>query len=449
MADVDILPSRGIRAAALVDGNGVAINGTQTVLQLAQRGMRSICEVTPLGVAANGATLLQLAQRGIRNFCPVSELGVATDSSTAATLRQRGIQPMVPVSATGVALTGSATILTLAQRGLTHFCPLNESGAATTLIDPTPLNLHALTGDFRLSGETMEPIAGWTVTAQAGAFSVPANSATNLVPPTAAYTGPGEVTGWDTAYGYWGLRAYNTSKIGANCIDVCSNVNGAAVNLTTVVIGSDGYANLTPIGFSPIYVNRIYDQSGAQDLFFNSGFERPQISTTTTVGGKPSMRFNGSCWGMSTSNATALAQTVNVAIVFRAMTYSSNGRILTDGSVNFMPFIVTAAATVSQYLGVFPDPHTIFADNTFGTLVSVCANSAGGVYVNGGTMQAATGNVGPNGIGTTNKLTMGGTDDGGQLINGYIYEILIKGGSISAGNVGLLNTNQHTIGTGW
>jgi hypothetical protein len=123
MADVDILPSRGIRAAALVDGNGVAINGTQTVLQLAQRGMRSICEVTPLGVAANGATLAQLASRGIRNFCPVSEIGVATDASTADVLRRRGIQPMVPVSATGVALTGSATILTLAQRGLTHFCP--------------------------------------------------------------------------------------------------------------------------------------------------------------------------------------------------------------------------------------------------------------------------------------------------------------------------------------
>ena len=200
MADVDILPSRGIRAAALVDGNGVAINGTQTVLQLAQRGMRSICEVTPLGVAANGATLAQLASRGIRNFCPVSEIGIATDASTADVLRRRGIQPMVPVSATGVALTGSATILTLAQRGLTHFCPLNESGAATTLIDPTPLNLHALTGDFRMSGEIMEPIAGWTVTAQVGAFSVPANSATNLVPPAAAYTGPGEITGWDTAY---------------------------------------------------------------------------------------------------------------------------------------------------------------------------------------------------------------------------------------------------------
>jgi len=182
MADVDILPSRGIRAAALVDGNGIAINGTSTIAQMASRGMRSICEVTPLGVAANGATLLQLASRGIRNFCPVSELGVATDASTAATLRQRGIQPMVPVSALGVALTGSATTPTLAQRGLDYFCPLNESGGATTLIDPTPLTLRALAGAFALSGEAMEPIVGYTLTAGAGAFALAGQSATLTAP---------------------------------------------------------------------------------------------------------------------------------------------------------------------------------------------------------------------------------------------------------------------------
>jgi hypothetical protein len=325
---------------------------------------------------------------------------------------------------------------------------VDETGTAASLIPVPPNTIRARPGIFAYNGEPMTTISGYVVTAQVGTFPFAGQSAT-LIPPAAAYTGPGEVTGWGTAYGYWGLRAYNASKIGANCIDVCSNVNGTPASPFTIKIGSNGYLDESTLpGYSPIYVNRIYDQAGAQDLFFNSAFERPTLSTTITVGGKPSMRFNGSVWGMSTANATALAQIVNVAAVVRAMTFSSNGRILTDGSVNFQPMTIAGAATVAQYLGVFNDTHTNVADNTFGALVSVCANSAGGIYVNG-VNAPATGGVGANGIGTTNKLTVGATDDGGGALNGYIYEILIKGGSISATNIGLLNTNMHTIGTGW
>jgi hypothetical protein len=302
-------------------------------------------------------------------------------------------------------------------------------------------------GAFALAGESMEIVtdyAGYAMQAGVGAFALAGKDATLIMP----YTGPGEITGWDTAYGYWGLRAYNTSKIGANCIDVCANINGAAVNLTTVVIGSDGYADLSGIGFGPtIYINRIYDQSGSQDIFFNSGFERPVLAASM-VGGKPAMFFDGSCWGMTSGNATALAQIVNVAAVVRAATFTFNARILTDGTVNFQPMSIAGVAQVGQYLGVFPDNHPSVPDNTFGSIISVCANSAGGIYVNG-VNAPATGNVGPNGIGTTNKLTMGATADGGGPFTGYIYEIMIKGGSISATNIGLLNTNHHAIGSGW
>jgi hypothetical protein len=287
-----------------------------------------------------------------------------------------------------------------------------------------------------------------SITASAGAFALSGKSATlTFTPAAGGYTGPGEVAGWGTAYAYWGLRAYNTAKIGQPCLDVCSNGSGAPANLITVNAGSNGYADFSAVGYSPIYVTKLYDQSGSQHLFFNNAFWRPEI-TASMVGGKPAMKFDGSCWGMTSGNATALAQIVNVAAVVRADTYTSNRRILTDGTVNFQPMSIPAAAQVGQYLGVFADNHASVADNTFGSLISVCANSAGGIYING-VNAPATGNVGPNGIGSTNKLTMGATDDGGSAFTGYIYEIMIKGGSISATNIGLLNTNHHQIGSGW
>ena len=133
MADIDLLPPRGIPRLALVDGLGIATNGSQTVAQLAARGMRSVCAVDSTGVSVSGATMLQLAQRGIQAFCPVDELGVAQSGATADALRRAGIRPMVLLGATGVALTGSATMLTLAQRGLPYFCPVDEAGNATTM----------------------------------------------------------------------------------------------------------------------------------------------------------------------------------------------------------------------------------------------------------------------------------------------------------------------------
>ena len=36
MADIDLLPPRGVPRLALVDGTGIASNGSQTVLQLAR-----------------------------------------------------------------------------------------------------------------------------------------------------------------------------------------------------------------------------------------------------------------------------------------------------------------------------------------------------------------------------------------------------------------------------
>ena len=133
MADIDILPKRAVPAAALVDSNGVASNGSLTTTQLAARGMASLCAVDGSGTSILGATLAQIARRGIQTFCPVDENGIAQDSSTADALRKRGISPMVLLDSGGIALTGSSTMETLRKRSLGYFCPLDESGNATTM----------------------------------------------------------------------------------------------------------------------------------------------------------------------------------------------------------------------------------------------------------------------------------------------------------------------------
>jgi hypothetical protein len=120
MADIDVLPQRGVHPLALVGANGVAIGGTSTVAQLAAKGMQAICQVDATGIASSDgtSTVAQLASRGIRTFAAVDELGVSTDDavSKADVIRMRGIRPMVAVDANGVSQTGSATIPYLSWR---------------------------------------------------------------------------------------------------------------------------------------------------------------------------------------------------------------------------------------------------------------------------------------------------------------------------------------------
>ena len=186
MADIDLLPQRGIHPLALVDATGVAIGGTTTVAQLAARRMQAVCQVDQTGLALSDgvSTVAQLASRGIRAFAAVDELGVSVDDAVtkADVIRMRGIRPMVAVDANGISQTGSATMLTLAQRGLSPFCPVDETGTAGSLIPVPPNTIRARAGIFAYNGEPMTPTTGYVVTAQAGAFALAGQNAT-LTPP--------------------------------------------------------------------------------------------------------------------------------------------------------------------------------------------------------------------------------------------------------------------------
>jgi hypothetical protein len=364
--------------------------------------------------------------------------------------------PVTVVTAGGIAVTEALNGLGLAVTpvaagGLAVVSVLNGGLPVTGLdagsnVAPN-YRMRALAGSFIFTGEQMTVQAGFAMTAQVGAFALAGQSA-NLVPPAAAYTGPGEITGWDTAYGYWGLRGYTFAKVGSNCLDVCSNATGAAINLTTVVIGSDGYVNLSGIGFSPIYVNKIWDQAGTQDVSFLLDSTRP-VLTLSAVGGKPAMNFSGTGTHFnSVSNATVQAQPVTVAAVAKTGTYDTPRQAFVASAGGFGSLRHGGANLIGQYLGGGAVSSYALTDGTFASLISVCNSTSSSMSVNG-TIGSSGADVGSTGITNATKLTISGTDTGGSVWEGSIFEIIVKAGSVSPTNQGLLTANQRAIGTGF
>jgi hypothetical protein len=291
-----------------------------------------------------------------------------------------------------------------------------------------------------------------TATLTRGASVSPASATLSITiapdPVTPTYTGPGDITGWGTAYGYWGMRGYNASKIGTGCIDVASNRTGAALNLTTINVGSDGYADLSAIGFSPIYVHKVWDQCGStpQHLFFSGA--RPVIQTNA-VGGKPTIRFDGGEFLVSTANCIALPQQYTIAEVVKFYSTLANSGTLTDGAFYLPLCRVSVANKIAINLGTFSDTTAVAADDVVHSVI-VKANNASTTCSVNGLRTGVAGAVGAGGFANTNKLTMGAATDGGAgTLFGEIYEVILKAGAVTDPNQDLLTANQRAIGTGF
>jgi hypothetical protein len=258
------------------------------------------------------------------------------------------------------------------------------------------------------------------------------------------YTGPGNVTGWNAAYGYWGLRAYTTAQIGGALVDVCSTAASTCSGPATINSAANGYidtAAITALGYSPVYVNKIYDQAGSQPLVFNVG-ARPELQTNK-VGGLLAMLFSGSQLLSTGSNGTAQTQPLTVSAISE---FTGTGLVFTDGSFSFQPLGSVFANDRYQADGGSRIDYT-GTDNIFEAIHSVNNGSSSSMSING-TITSA-GDPGSNGILGANKLTIGAIDSGGAPFSGYVFEVLVKAGAVSTTNQALLTTNQRAIGTGF
>jgi hypothetical protein len=327
MADIDVLPPRGVPALALVDSTGIASNGSSTVAQLAAKGIRSICAVDATGVSVGGASVAQLASAGIRAFCPVDENGVSQAGPVADALRRAGIRPMVLLDNTGTALNGSAKVLTLAQRGLSYFCPVDESGNATTM------------GAVILVSNT-SVLESATVGTTVGTLSVAGGSGTYVF--TLTNTAGGKFTTAGTNGVNLNTAAaldYETAT--SHTITVSATNGGTPITRTVVIAVLNVVEDTTPDAFSFTDVTGVALSTVVESNAITvAGIDGP--ATMTITGGQYSV--NGGTYA-STSTSVVAGNTVKVRGTSSASNSTAVNVVLTIGGVSDTFTITTVAGT--------------------------------------------------------------------------------------------------------
>lgn len=388
MADSDLIPARGIRGYAAVADTGIAVGGTLTVLQLAQRGMRSICAVDSNGLSSGGLTMLQLRARGIMGCCPVLETGLSADASTPyLTLVQRGLNPMCPVTALGVAQGGTATMTQLAQKGIQGFCPLTEAGAETT-------------------------------------FGV------------AAFAGIGDVV--SGAIAYWSSgRAYSNATKGGNLIRVRRNSDNAEQDFVSLSTGALDSASLTTF---------LAATTGADVTWYN------QISsnhiTQATAGQQPVVNLSGlgsfvtadftaaSTHALVSGSAISQTQPYTLVIVARTLLAAQNETFAE--TVNTVLHGYHSAAANETYIFAGGLVTATASDAAFHAITPVINGASSNIYVDG-TSNA----VAPGGANLGAAITIGGRVTfpfQGRIIEVAIYPVGFTG--TQASNI---SSNIHSF----
>jgi hypothetical protein len=268
------------------------------------------------------------------------------------------------------------------------------------------------------------------------------------------YTGPLDVTGYTSAYAYWGMRCGSTSYTG-NVADVFDSATGTIETLITCSSGgilNQTINSLATTCASSCIVKRLYDQTGhsARDLVpVTTG--PPLILSGVGFGTNPVMQFtSGSFVMVSSSVPSAQAQPLTVSIVAQNIASATNG-IMSDGTFNTMMLWALSSGTVrvstptdTNFTGVTDTQWASYSSllNGSGSTV-LAANASSSPSCN----TFNTGNPGTNGIAGTNKLTMGAmTDAAGVPMNGYIFEAVVVAGAVSQANQTTECLNQRAYG---
>lgn len=388
MADIDLLPARGIRGYAVVADTGIAVGGTLTVLQLAQRGMRSICAVNSDGTSSGGLTMLQLGARGIMGCCSVLETGLSTDSAVPILiLKQRGLNPMCPVTALGVAQGGSATMIQLAQRGIQGFCPLTEAGAETTF-----------------SGT--------------------------------AFSGPGDVV--SGALSWYGLRAYSNATKGASLVRIRRVSDNAEQDFASLSTGALDRASI--VTFLAATTGRFvtfYDQITTRHVTQATAANQAVVNLSG-IGSLVTADFTA-----ASTHSYASAGTLTQAQPFTwngfAKSVNNGGAqtlFIADDSFGSISFRSPGDNTAFAYAGTVLSATA--ADGSFHALTAVHNGASSDMNVDGTTTSGNAGASGPGGA-----LIQLGQFNGTQFFNGSFCEGGIWVAVFSGAQSSSMSTNQH------
>lgn len=281
----------------------------------------------------------------------------------------------------------------------------------------------------------------------------------------ASYTGPLDVAGYTSAYAYWGLRCASTSYTG-NVADIWDSATGSTTE-TLLTCSSGGVLNETINSLATTCavsckVKILYNQAGTgsgRDMNWPSLAQAPiLIRSGVGLGAVPSMFFDpagAAGYAISTSNATTQAQAITISAVARGNTFAFASDIFSDGNFGFQ-LQYNAANSLLMYNGTSQSFASSTADGSWSSIQAVynagssSMNASNSSINSSCTPTAAGGSVGTAGIANTNKLTLAaGSDTGAISMNGYIFEVIVIAGSVSAGNQATQCANQRAYGGGF
>jgi hypothetical protein len=320
--------------------------------------------------------------------------------------------------------------------------------ARSAMADTTPPNtLRALPGSFLFTGEDMTPIAGYFLNAGAGVFAFGDPGTTQLTPPVAAYTGPGDIV---TFAGWWSAaRAYSTAyaTAGSPMMDL---VDQAGAHPITISALANGKANVAAINswvtansVTTVYVVKLYDQSGhgmhmANSTIAPTAAAAPRL-TVNAFNGLPAVKFNNS--------ASPNDRLDSITLYARSQPFSMSAVSIRTGAAGYVSILASAGASPSFLYNSGANQVVLYGGN----VAPIVTASDGALHALQAVFNGASSNITVDGVAGTpadcgssvfggNALTIG--QFGGASLDGSICEVGVYSGDFTS-SITALNSNQH------
>lgn len=259
-----------------------------------------------------------------------------------------------------------------------------------------------------------------------------------------AYVGPGDVTGWGTAYAFYSMRCWKSSFTG-NVAHV-RNV-GTPATATLLTCSSGGTVNETINALSTTCataceVDIWYDQSGnSRHMNTNAvTFQLPTLTLNAIATTKPAVTFTPSSLISLGAVNTALAQPITVATI--ANWTAGAGQIYNDGTFSFA-FGGQGSGVRRQQAGSNID-YSGATDNTWQSVQSIWNGGSSSMRIQNSS--SSGGSSGTNGIDAANTAAIGAIGFGAAYLTGSIYEIAVVGAAVSGTDQTSYYTNAQSAG---
>jgi len=223
---------------------------------------------------------------------------------------------------------------------------------------------------------------------------------------SAAYTGPGNITG--SAYAWYGLRAYTTATAGTKAANICNSGDANCADVNTLANGSFDVATAqgAPLNCGgaggTCTIKTLYDKSGNTRDIANATIANRPTLVFNAFGTKAAMSCNGNS-ELHTAATVNISQpftssvVANTTAVGNIWSDSNNANLFTNNTSTSMQLVEAAAFTLTTAFSTSYSLQTlsngasskvrgnattvtgdIGASGTFNGTMSICANSAGG-----------------------------------------------------------------------